>query len=178
MKKYYLVLLFLFIIFGCDNTVNHEKRIRKSNVLFGDWGYIDNHGNYIESQFNDTSFRVYNKHAGVSPWFYYSLKNDSMYSGVDKRRLKSPPIATITRISNNEVIIISKSARDTLHRILDGEILLSNTEPGKDSLVFKKAFIARYEKFLIKKGIITEEELEKFRNENFIPDDIKISLEE
>ncbi|MCF8405697.1 MAG: hypothetical protein K9H58_17255 [Bacteroidales bacterium] len=176
--KYVIYFLFLFAFIGCNNSnPKVDNKEEKTNDLIGDWGYLDNQGIYIETQFNDTTFRVYNRYGGCSPWFYYTAKKDNFYSSMEADRVTEPPLASIEWLSSDEVILISKSARDTLIRITDGGILLSNTDPIADSAKFARAFNQRYEELLLRKGIITEQELNTFKKDNIMPEDVKSIIE-
>lgn len=167
--KHYFYLIFFTLLLGC-----HEIDIKnesEKNPLQGDWCFLDKYGNYNEAFFGDTTYRIYNRYVGAADWFIYDVRNDSLYSSVDRRRKGLSPIAKLIWKNNAEVIFITEFTRDTLYKLSAEGLLLSNCEPSMDT-VFANHFFDRYEKFLISKGIITKEESEEFRKNQKVPKDI------
>ena len=56
--------------------------------------------------------------------------------------------------------------------IAGGNLLLGHTDLKTDSVAFMNAYSQRYEDFLIKKGIITSEEVNQFKEKKVIPEDV------
>jgi hypothetical protein len=168
MKKIHLI--FIIFTFACNPvTIKENKTV---NRLKGNWAFLDLRGNYNEAFFNDTSYITYNLIRGVSPEFRYFIKNDSLWSNIDKRKKGLNRIAKIQWLEENKVILITEFSRDTLEKLTDEKITLENINPGKDSVLFREAIHKRYENFLVSKGIITTGEIKEFKKKKTIPDDV------
>jgi len=168
MNKYLIVLL--VIVIGC-NSQNSTNEIEE-NKLLGDWQFLDARGNYIEAFFSDSAYFIYNMNMGKSPKWSYFLKNDSMYTNIDKRKPGLHKTADINWIDNNKVIIITQFTRDTMERIEGAEITLQNSNLKSDSAKFSDAFNIRHEDYLLAKGILTPEEVKEFKEKKIVPEDI------
>ena len=171
-----LLYLFLILIIACNPQSGNEEK--KSNTIAGDWAFLDGRGNYNEAFFGDSTYITYNLVYGASPYYYYVIKNDSLYSDIDKRKPGLNKIAEFSWLNQNKVILVTEFSRDTLDRILDAKNTLQNTDPVSDSLIFFNAIKKRYEDFLVSKGIMTLEEIEKFKNDSIIPEDVVKSLQQ
>ena len=163
-------LIVLMLLLGCSEMEN--KNNDDKNPLQGDWCFLDKYGNYNEAFFGDSTYRIYNKYVGAADWFKYDVRNDSLYSSVDRRRKGLSRIAKLIWEKDDEVIFMTEFTTDTLYKIKAERSLLSNCEPGEDT-TFVRHFFDRYEQFLIAKGIITEEESVDFRKNQKVPKDIK-----
>lgn len=164
-----------FIIFSLVYIVScqpygKEKAPEKS--LPGNWGFLDPYGNYNEAFFSDTSYVTYNRVYGLMPSFPYKYLNDSLWSTIDKRKEGFAPVAEIKWLDDDRFVIRTEFHADTLERITEAKIHLGNTDPGSDSLLFREAFNIRYEDFLVRRGILTREEIENFKKDSIIPDDV------
>ncbi|MCD4730347.1 MAG: hypothetical protein K8R74_07095 [Bacteroidales bacterium] len=170
------IYLFLIFIIACSpQTGNDNKSI---NSITGNWAFLDAHGNYNEAFFSDTTYITLNMVYGASPYYSYIIKNDSLYSNIDKRRPGLNRIAEFTWLNPDKVILVSEFSRDTLDRIKDVKITLQNTDPVTDSLIFSDALKKRYENFLISKGIMSREEIEQFKNDSIVPEDVMKSIQQ
>jgi len=168
MEKIFYLLLILII--ACNpKTVNEET---KDNTIAGNWAFLDAHGNYCEAFFGDSTFITFNIAYGPTPYFYYTVKNDSLYSTVDKRKSGKAKIAALSWFNPDKVIIITEFSRDTLDRIKDAKNTLQHIDLAKDSLKFLNAVKTRYEDFLVAKGILTREEIEQFKKDSIVPEDV------
>lgn len=173
MKKIFYLLLILLI--ACNpKTVNEET---KDNTIAGNWAFLDARGNYCEAFFGDSTFITFNMAYGPTPYFYYTVKNDSLYSTVDKRKSSKAKIATLSWFNPDKVIIITELSRDTLDRIKDPKNTLQYIDLTKDSLEFFHAVKTRYEDFLVAKGILTRKEIEQFKKDRIVPEDVKKSVQ-
>jgi len=167
MKKH---LLFLILLAACNQI--EEKNIPK-NELKGNWAFLDGRGNYSEAFFGDTVYFIFNRVYGKMPDYRYFVKEDSLYSNIDKRKMGLNRIAHLMWLNNDKVIFTTEFSRDTLERIVKQEITLENTDFKKDSLKYYEALNNRYENFLISKGIIFKEEMEKFKETGIPPEDVR-----
>jgi hypothetical protein len=168
MKKTVIVLL-VFII-ACSSPTEQKKA---NNKLKGDWAFLDKRGNYNEAFFGDSVFFTYNKINGKMPDFKYKVVNDSLYSNFEKPKPALSRIAGIKWISENRVILSTEFVHDTLEPISESGFLLSNTNFKKDSAKFVKDHFNRYEAFLIKRGILSADEVRDFKEKGIVPEDLK-----
>ena len=174
MKK--LIYLFLVLIIACNPQTGFKNK--KTNTIVGNWAFLDGHGNYNEAIFGDSTYLTYNLVYGASPYCAYVIKNDSLYSNIDKRKPGLNRIAALTWKNPDKVVLVTEFSRDTLERIKDAKITLQDTDPVADSFIFLNAIKKRYEDFLISKGIMTLEEIEKFKIDSIVPEDVVKSMQE
>lgn len=172
-KLFYIILL---VIIACNPQPG--TRNESPNVLMGNWSFLDGRGNYNEAFFSDTTYTTFNLKHGASPYFSYIVKNDSLYSSIDKRRPGLNRIAEFTWLNANKVVLVTEFSRDTLDRIKDPENTLQNTNPAKDSMIFYTAIKKRYEDYLISKGILSHEEIEQFKKDSLVPEGVRESLQQ
>ncbi len=170
--RFFAILALVAVVVSCGQK--HEKR---ENRLKGDWAFLDKFGNYNEAWFGDTLYATYNKIALRSPNFFYKVKNDSLYSTVDRRKKGLSRIAKITWLNDDRIILNTEFVRDTLYPVDQSGVTLGNSDPVKDSAAYRRAFNHRYEEFLIARGIVSREEIEQFKKTKKIPEDIKEQLE-
>ena len=163
------IILILFII-ACNSPSEKQEPI---NNLKGNWAFLDKRGTYNEAFFDDSTFFTYNMVNGKMPEFGYKVINDSLYSNFDKSTEVLTRIAGIEWISDNRVILSTEFVHDTLEPVFDSGILLSNTDFKKDSSDFVKAHYIRYEAFLIKRGILSPDEVKEFKEKGKVPEDVK-----
>ena len=168
MKKYILLLI---ILAACNQV--EEKNIPE-NKLEGNWAFLDGRGNHTEAFFGDSIYFIFNRVYGKMPDYRYFIKNDSLFSNIDKRKTGLNRIAQLRWLNDDKVILTTEFSRDTLERILNSKITLENTDTKKDSLKFYEALNIRYENFLISKGIISKEEIEEFKRTGVPPKDAQI----
>lgn len=168
--------LLLIIIIAC-NPQTRDKNEAANNIC-GNWSFLDGQGNYNEAYFSDSTYITFNLKYGASPYFSYIIKNDSLYSNIDKRKTGLNRIAEFTWLNVDKVILVTEFSRDTLDRIRNAEVTLQNTDLTFDSLLFGDAIKKRYEDFLVTKGVLTKEEIEQFNNDSIIPQDVKELIEE
>jgi hypothetical protein len=166
-----IVLIFIFLVAVSCNTQRKEESKPKS-PLYGNWAFLDIRGNYNEAFFTDSTYITYNMVHGLSPVFNYYIKNDSLYSNIDKRKKGLNRIAKIKIISADSILLTTEFSRDTIGRMTGANVTLENTSPKKDSVLFRMEIYKRYEAFLLAKGIIKPEEVEVFKKENKIPEDV------
>jgi hypothetical protein len=166
LSKLFMV-LFLALFLQCTQ-IQKEKPID----LLGLWGFLDAYGNYNEAYFDSSTYKTMNRFVPEPPGFNYLVQNDTLFSDVDKRKPGMNPIAALKWIEHDQVVFIGEFVADTLYRLKDATIHLGNSDPIKDSANFWPAFYARYESFLIKRGIITEEDAKQFRESGEIPADV------
>lgn len=171
-----LAFLLLILIIACSPETANEKE--KINDINGNWSFLDGHGNYNEAYFSDSTYITFNLKYGASPYYAYIVKNDSLYSDIDRRKPGLNRIAEFTWLNSDKVILVTEFSRDTLDRIKNPSNTLQNTDPKKDSLVFFDALKKRYEDLLLLKGILTKEEIEQFKNDSLVPEDVIESLKQ
>ncbi len=170
MKKILVIFCFLTVFYACS-SIQEDK----GSVLQGYWAFLDRYGNYNEALFDEHSYATVNRFVMEPPRFRYMVKNDSLWTNNDRRKEGMAPIAKLTWLDNNHVVFNTEFVSDTLERVTNASITLANTDPKGDSSVFWPAFYDRYEQYLIKRGIITQEEAKAFRENQVIPKDIKES---
>ncbi|MBN3034230.1 MAG: hypothetical protein JW861_01475 [Bacteroidales bacterium] len=175
--KYIISLLLIMILAGCHRQDN-ASGVDQVNPLAGDWAFLDKSGTYIEACFHDSTYLTYNRVQGMMPEYRYRLAGDSLQSDIDRRRNGLYPIAKVEWLGDGKVILITEFTRDTLERIPHPDIVLSNTDPVRDSLRFAGAFNVRYENFLIAKGILTSGEIEAWKSRGEMPDDVREQMEQ
>jgi hypothetical protein len=167
MKALIYQILLTLIIVSCQSP---EPKDQKN--LQGYWAFLDRYGNYNEAYFDEHSYATINRFVSEPPRFRYTVKNDSLWTNNDRRKEGLNPIAALIWLDEDHVIINAEFVTDTLERIEKAGITLANTDPKGDSLKFWPAFFDRYERFLIGRGIITEEEAKAFREQQKIPEDL------
>jgi hypothetical protein len=165
-------LLFILLLFTASCNLEGKKESKPTSPLSGNWGFLDIRGNYNEAFFTDSTYVTYNMVHGLSPVFQYFIKNDSLCSNINKRKPGLNRIAKINIITPDSIILITEFSRDTIGRLKDEEVTLENTDPKKDSMLFRQEIYKRYEAFLLAKGIIKPEEVEEFKKNNKIPEDV------
>lgn len=168
--SWFLASLIMALLIACNPKQPGKET--SANKIKGDWAFLDGRGNYNEAFFSDSSFRTFNMVFGAAPEFKYFIRNDSLYTNNDKRKQGLNRIAKVEWLTQDKVIFTTEFSRDTLDRLRDETITLENTDPVKDSSVFKINITRRYEKFLMTKGIISLEEMEAFRKEGSVPKDV------
>ncbi len=171
MSKCQLIPVMIILTISACNPKQANKPLPENKVK-GNWAFLDGRGNYNEAFFGDSSFITYNMAMGVAPEFRYFIKNDSLFTNTDKRKKGLNRIAKVEWLTHDKVIFITEFSRDTLDRLTDEPITLENTDPVKDSSVFKINITRRYEKFLMAKGIISPEEMEVFKKKGSVPKDV------
>ena len=171
-----LPFLLLIFLFACNSQNDSEKK--SDNMIHGNWSFLDGHGNYNEAFFGDTTYVTFNFAGGLAPVYSYYVKNDSLYSNIDKRKQGLNRIARFVWLNNDKVILITEFSKDTLDRIIDSENTLQTLDMTTDSAVFFNALKQRYENFLVAKGILTLEEIEQYKNDSIVPEDVINSLKE
>jgi phage portal protein BeeE len=164
-----LILLFV-VVASC--SFERKEEPKPKGPLNGNWVFLDVRGNYNEAYFTDSTYITYNMVYGLSPVFMYFIKNDSLYSNIDKRKKGLHRIAKIKVITPDSIILTTEFSRDTIGRMGAEKITLSNTDPKKDSVLFRTEIYKRYEAFLLAKGIIKPEEVEAFKKEKKVPEDV------
>jgi len=65
-----------------------------------------------------------------------------------------------------------------MDRVKVGDYLLGSIDPKIDSLNFSTAFNNRNDNYLVKRGILTQEEVEAFRKSQTIPEDVQEKLKQ
>jgi hypothetical protein len=153
-------------------SCSFERKEEPKNPLAGNWAFLDIRGNYNEAFFADSTYITYNMVHGLSPEFRYFIKNDSLYSNIGKRKKGLQRIAKILVLSADSIILTTEFSRDTLGRMTGEAVTLENTNPQKDSVLFRQEIYRRYEAFLLSKGIIKPEEVEAFKKYNKVPEDV------
>jgi len=167
--------LLLILVVACNpQTVQEEA---SENNIHGNWSFLDGRGNYTEVFFADNTYFTFNLVQGASPLFSYVIRNDSLYSNIDKRKTGLNKIAAISWLNADNVILVTEFSRDTLERILDSQNTLQHIDLKSDSAVYLDAIKTRYEKFLVKKGILSQEELDQYKNDSIVPEDVIESLQ-
>lgn len=166
-----LLVLLLIVMVSCNFT--RQSETKPKSPLYGNWAFLDMRGNYNEAYFTDTTYITYNMVHGLSPVFKYVIKNDSLYSDINKRKPGLHRIAKISVITPDSIILVTEFSKDTIGRLKAEKITLENTDPKKDSVLFRSEIYRRYEAFLLAKGIIKQQEMEEFKKFNKIPEDVK-----
>ncbi len=153
---------------------NSPKEIKEAaNKLKGDWAFLDKYGIYNEAFFGDSMFFIYNKENGKMPGFKYAIKNDSLLSNFRKNKNSLERIARIQWLSNDKIILSTEFVSDTLDRIpVNGEII-DTTNILLDTGSFVEAHKKRHEDFLVKKGILSPEDVKEFKESGEVPDYLK-----
>lgn len=162
-----LLVIVLIGLIGCTESPQEPE-----NKLLGVWAFLDGRGNYNEALFLDSIYYTYNMRYGLTNGNQYFVKNDSLYSDIDVRKKGLNRIARFRWLSDDLVILSTEFSRDTLERLVGASITLENIDAKKDSLTFRTAFNERYESFLVRKGILTREEIEQFKKDQKIPEDV------
>jgi len=165
------LLIILFLVAGLSSCERKSESKSKS-PLNGNWAFLDIRGNYNEAFFTDSNYITYNMVYGLSPVFNYFIKNDSLYSNIDKRKKGLHRIAKIKWLTADSAILTTEFSKDTLGRLMNAGITLENTNPQKDSILFRQEIYGRYETFLLSKGILSREEFESFKKDNKVPEDV------
>lgn len=161
MKIKYILLFLIFLSLACSRNNSNPQ---KANLLAGNWGFLDKHGNYNEAYFTDTTYISYNRNYGLLPRFIYAVRNDSLFANVDPdKKDVLVPIVRIKWLGSDKVIFHSEFARDTLERIKENRMTLENTSLKKDSLSFRAAYENRFGEFLVKRGVITRHEADSMK---------------
>lgn len=165
-----LIYLFLILMVACNPPTGNKNK--SANSIAGNWAFLDGYGNYNEAFFSDTTYMTFNMIYGASPYYRYIVKNDSLYSDIDKRKPGLNRIAAFTWLNPDRVILVTEFSKDTLDRIKDSKNTLQDIDPAADSALFATAIKRRYEIFLVSKGILTREEIEQFKKDSIIPEDV------
>ena len=181
MNKYFSLLIVLVIV-SCNQAGNKTNSESNEEVIEyniqGNWCFLNKQGVYTESYFAEDYFRVFNLQLGISPDFKYRIKGDTLFSTFKSQQKAKPQRSLISWIDEDKVIMESRSGADTMQRMKSSEFLLETSELPKDSVNFISAFMNRNDDYLISRGILTREEVEAFRKENTIPEDVKDKLKE
>ncbi|MEZ5195449.1 MAG: hypothetical protein R2764_03345 [Bacteroidales bacterium] len=162
-----LIIVVLIGILGCS-----QPDQKPQNKLLGTWAFLDVRGNYNEALFMDSIYYTYNMRYGLTAGNKYYVKNDSLYSDIDSRRKGMSRIAKFRWLTDDLVILSTEFSKDTLERLINASVTLENTDAKKDSSKFRTAFNKRYEDYLVRKGILSREEIEEFKNEQKVPEDV------
>jgi hypothetical protein len=168
MKNVLIVLL--LITASCGFERKDESKLKSR--LNGNWAFLDIRGNYNEAFFTDSTYVTYNMVYGLSPVFKYFIKNDSLYSNINKHKPGLYRIAKINIITPDSIILVTEFSRDTIGRMTREKITLENTNPRQDSVLFRQEIFRRYETFLLAKGIIDRKEMEDFKKNKKVPEDV------
>jgi hypothetical protein len=166
-----LLIVLLLITASC--SFDRKGEFKPKSLLSGNWAFLDVRGNYNEAFFTDSTYITYNMVHGLSPVFKYYIKNDSLYSNINKRKPGLHRIAKVNILTPDSMILVTEFSRDTIGRLRTEKITLENTDPKKDSALFRQEVYKRYEAFLLSKGIIKQDEVEEFKKFNKVPEDIK-----
>lgn len=181
MNKYFSLLIILVIV-SCNqagNKTNNEVVEEVINYdIQGNWHFLNKQGIYTESFFAEDYFRVFNLQLGVSPDFKYRINGDTLFSTFKSQQKAKPQRSLILWVNENKVIVQSRTGADTMQRMKSGEYLLGTIDPIVDTANFLSAFMNRNDNYLIERGVLTKEEVEAFRKENTIPDDVQEKLKE
>lgn len=163
MKRLRFSILILVLV-SCSSE---EKK-----SLQGDWQFLDKFGNYNEAFFGDSTYLSINRFVVKDNWYQYTIRNDSLYSTVNKRFTGLRAVAGLEWIGSDRVVLSSEFSRDTMIRIKNSPATISKAKPFSDSAIYFQAFFDRYERFLIFKGILSEEEVKRFREKGEVPEDV------
>jgi hypothetical protein len=123
-------------------------------------------------------FRVYDKHLGISPDFKYYIVKDTLVSTFNTGKKVRTQKSLIEWMNEDNVIMHSGTGADTMERIKSGDYLLGNIDRIKDSANYAIAFGNRNDNYLIQRGILTKEEVEAYRKDKVIPEDVKEKMEQ
>ncbi len=167
MKK--TIIYLILFLFACNPK--QESKSNVENTLKGNWCFLDGRGNYNEAFFSDNTYLTYNAKYGIAQIYNYKVNNDSLYSNVDRRKKGLNRIAKISWLKD-KVVMITEFSRDTMERIKDTGMTLETMNPNVDTAKFHEAFNKRYEDFLVKKGILSKEEIEQFKKDRKVPEDV------
>ncbi|MCB0823260.1 MAG: hypothetical protein KDC09_11225 [Bacteroidales bacterium] len=170
MRKTVILLTISLILFSCNQ--GKQKQDEHSGII-GCWAFLDGYGNYNEAYFQEHSYLTVNRFVQTPPSSRYQVVHDTLLINTHPDDPELTPIANLIWIDENHVVIHNPYVSDTLERISDNSGELLNLDPKNDSAVFWNGFYDRYEKFLIRRGIITEEEVREYRENKFIPEDVK-----
>lgn len=177
MKKY-LSLLLVLVIVSCNMSDSNTASEDMNYDITGNWQFLNKSGVYTESFFDTSYFRVFNLYLGISPDFKYYIDGDSLFTTFKSTKKVKPQMSIFSWINEDKVILETRTGADTMERIKDGKHLLETTNPLKDSIVFMQAFIKRNDDYLINRGILTREEVDAFRQNKTIPDDVQEKMNE
>jgi len=177
MKKY-LSLLLILIVVSCNQTDPSSKSEKSDYTIVGNWCFLNKSSVYTESFFSKDFFRVYNQYLGMSPDFKYYIVDDTLISTFRKGKNFKTQKSVISWINEDRVVLRTGTGADTMDRITQGDFLLGTIDPKIDSLNFASAFGERNDNYLIQRGILTKEEVEAFRKNQTIPEDVKEKLKD
>lgn len=181
MNKYFSLLIIL-VIASCNQTGNKTNSETIKEVvnydIQGNWHFLNKQGIYTESYFAEDYFHVFNLQLGASPKFKYRINGDTLFSTFKAQQKAKPQRSLISWVNEDKVIVQSRTGADTMQRMKSGNYLLGTIDPIADSANFISAFMDRNDNYLIKRGVLTKEEVEAFRNSNTIPDDVQEKLKE
>lgn len=166
----------LILLAACHQDPG-QKILSAERGLPGNWGFLDPNGNYNEAFFGDSTYVTYNRIYGLMPGFNYKYSNDSLWSTLNNSEKGMAPVAGVEWLNENRLVIHTRFHSDTLERITGGGVHLGNTDPLADSLLFREAFNLRYEDFLVRRGILTREEIESFKRDSIIPEDVQQKMQ-
>lgn len=177
MKKY-LGLLIILIVVSCNQPDKDSKNKELDYSIDGNWCFLNKSSVYTESFFSENYFRVYNQYLGMSPDFKYNIVDDTLFSTFQTGKSTKIQKSVVSWINKDKVVLRTGSGADTMDRVKSGDYLLGNIDPKVDSLNFSTAFSKRNDDYLINRGILTREEVEAFRNNQIIPEDVQEKLKE
>lgn len=171
MKKSWVVLILLLV--ACQQQ-GQKKEIaaENRNALKGEWQFLDKYGNYNEAYFGDSTYQTINRFVDRKVVVDYRVKGDTLRSVMDYRNEKRVILAGLRWIDSDHVVIFTEFVSDTLTRMEDAGISLKSTDPFTDSLSFFTAFNKRYDRYLVDKGIVSEDEIRAFRERQEVPVDV------
>lgn len=167
-----ILVIILIGILGCSQPPQNPQ-----NKLLGVWAFLDVRGNYNEALFQDSIYYTYNMRYGLTDGNNYFVINDSLYSDIDVKKKGLSRIAEFNWLTDDLVILSTEFSKDTLERLINASVTLENTDAKRDSLKFRTAFNERYESFLVRKGILSKEEIEQFKKDQKVPEDVIENLQ-
>jgi hypothetical protein len=176
MKKY-ISLLVILIIVSCNQTEN--KSTTSQELVYdinGNWCFLNKSGVYTESFFSNDFFKVYNQYLGLSPDFKYHIIDDTLFSTFYTGKKLKTQKSVVTWVNEDKVVLRTGTGADTMERITNGNFSLGVIDPVIDSVNFTVAFSKRNDNYLIDRGILTKEEVEAFRKNQTIPEDVQEKL--
>ena len=168
----------ILIVVSCNQTDPNSKSKKRDYSINGNWCFLNKSSVYTESFFSKDFFRVYNQYLGMSPDFKYYFVDDTLFSTFGKGNKVKTQKSVISWINENRVVLRTGTGADTMDRITKGDFLLGTIDPKIDSLNFVSAFRERNDNYLIQRGILTKEEVEAFRKNQIIPEDVKEKLKD
>jgi len=177
MKKYFSLLIILIVV-SCNQTDNSSQNKELDYDINGNWCFLNKSGVYTESFFSKDFFQVYNKYLGMSPEFNYHIVDDTLFSTFSTGKNVKTQKSVLSWLNEDKIILRTGTGADTMERVKVGDYLLGSIDPKIDSLNFSTAFNNRNDNYLVKRGILTKEEVEAFRKSQTIPEDVQEKLKQ